>query len=103
MYWRDIPSQVVVRRRGETSKRMLSERFQQAIDRAAMRAGKTGSAHYLADWRRAAPETVSGDPSLVAQQTADQLEQQFSDDDLLRLIRSHGIAQPAAGDSRDGR
>ena len=38
VYWRDIPSQVMVRVGRDTSKVMLSQRFQEAIDRAAMRA-----------------------------------------------------------------
>ena len=41
--WRDIPSQVVIRHGRETSKIMLSARFQEAVDRAAMRAGKGSS------------------------------------------------------------
>ena len=40
VFWRDIPSQVMSRKGRETSKILLSERFQDAIDRAAMRAGK---------------------------------------------------------------
>ena len=37
--WRDIPSQVVVKAGRQAEKLMLSHRFQEAIDRAAMRAG----------------------------------------------------------------
>ena len=47
--WRDIPAQVVVKRGRETAKVQLSERFQEAVDRAAMRAGKGSSDAYLAD------------------------------------------------------
>ena len=38
VYWRDIPAQVIVKAGRKTAKRQLSERFEQAIDRAAMRA-----------------------------------------------------------------
>ena len=41
--WRDIPSQVIVRAGRNKAKQQLSHRFQAAIDRAAMRAGKGGS------------------------------------------------------------
>ena len=41
--WRDIPSQVLIKRGRDRGKYMLSARFQEAIDRAAMRAGKGGS------------------------------------------------------------
>ena len=38
--WRDIPAQVVVRHGRQTAKVQLSARFQEAVDRAAMRAGR---------------------------------------------------------------
>ena len=52
-YWRDIPSQVSVKSGRKEEKRMLSERFQEAIDMAAMRGEASGTDEYLADWRRA--------------------------------------------------
>ena len=53
--WRDVPAQVIVKRGRETHKVQLSHRFQEAVDRAAMRAGKGSSDAYLADWVRSAP------------------------------------------------
>lgn len=50
--WRDIPAQVVAKQGRTVSKVELPPRFQQAIDRAAMRAGSIGSDEYLDDWRR---------------------------------------------------
>ena len=50
--WRDIPSQVLIKRGRDRGKYMLTARFQEAIDRAAMRAGKGGSDAYLEEWRR---------------------------------------------------
>ena len=89
--WRDIPSQVVVKRGRETAKLMLSQRFQEAVDRAAMRAGKTGSDAYIADWTRSEPRPCGDDLKAEAQAEAARLEGQYSDDDLLRLIRAHGV------------
>lgn len=89
--WRDIPSQVVVKAGRQAEKIQLSHRFQEAIDRAAMRAGKSGSDAYLADWARSAPEAVEGDPRAAAQACAEALEARYSDEDLLRLIRAHGL------------
>ena len=43
IFWRDIPSQVMVRKGRKTVRLMLAQRFQDAIDRAAMRAGKGSS------------------------------------------------------------
>ena len=50
VYWRDIPSRVVGRR-GHRSvlKRTLDPRFDQAIERAALRAGSGSSRKYLED------------------------------------------------------
>ena len=52
IYWRDIPSQVVVKQGRNSAKAQLSKRFMEAIDKAAMRAGRQGSKEYLEDWRR---------------------------------------------------
>ncbi|MGB2516461.1 MAG: virulence factor, partial [Pseudomonadales bacterium] len=35
--WRDIPAQVIVKQGRKAAKQPLSERFEKAIDRAAMR------------------------------------------------------------------
>jgi hypothetical protein len=50
--WRDIPAQVVARHGTETVRAELPARFLAAIDRAAMRAGLTGSDAYLEQWQR---------------------------------------------------
>ena len=89
--WRDIPAQVVVKKGRETGKVQLSHRFQEAVDRAAMRAGKSGSADYLADWKRSEPRACSDDTQAEADAEAAQIEAQYSDEDLLRLIRAHGV------------
>ena len=60
VFWRDIPAQVIVKAGRKTAKRQLSERFEQAIDRAAMRAQLTGTDAYLEQWRRGEP-TPCGD------------------------------------------
>ena len=55
VYWRDIPAQVIVGkgRRGG-AKVQLPERFEQAIDRCAMKIGARDTDAYLAEWRKAA-------------------------------------------------
>jgi hypothetical protein len=89
--WRDIPAQVVVKQGRKTGKVQLSHRFQEAVDRAAMRAGKSGSADYLADWKRSEPRTCGDDAQQEANDEAARIEARYSDDDLLRLIRAHGL------------
>ena len=93
VYWRDIPAQVIVQRGRKREKVMLGARFQEAIDRAAMRAGKGGSDAYIAEWRRESMRDDSGDdPGQIASREAARLESEYSDDRLLQLIRDHGSA-----------
>src|ERR1700733_4584773 len=92
--WRDVPAQVVVKRGREPAKVQLSQRFQEAVDRAAMRAGKGSSDAYLADWQRAA-RPCGDDLQAEANAEAARLEAQFTDEDLERLIRSKGLAPSA--------
>jgi hypothetical protein len=89
--WRDIPAQVIVKSGRETAKVQLSERFQVAIDRAAMRAGKGSSDAYLEDWRRESRE-CSNDLQAEATAEAGRIEASFSDEALESLIRAKGIA-----------
>ena len=93
--WRDIPSQVIVQRGRQREKAMLSQRFQEAIDRAAMRAGKGGSDAYIAEWRRdrKALET-DDDLGSIAQGEVNKLEAEYSEERLLQMIRNHGSHEP---------
>ena len=47
IYWRDIPAQVLARQGRTAHKVVLHPRFQVAIDRAAMRAGKKSASDYI--------------------------------------------------------
>ncbi len=88
--WRDVPAQVIVKRGRETAKIQLSHRFQEAVDRAAMRAGKGSSDAYLADWRRSAPVACSDELQVAAEAAAAEIEARYSDADLERIIRAKG-------------
>ena len=89
--WRDIPSQVIVQRGRQREKAMLSQRFQEAIDRAAMRAGKGSSDAYIAEWRRVATRIdTSDDLREIADNEVRRLEAEYSDERLQQMIRNHG-------------
>ncbi|HYL03505.1 MAG TPA: virulence factor [Steroidobacteraceae bacterium] len=90
--WRDIPAQVVVKRGRETAKVQLSARFQEAVDRAAMRAGKGASDAYLADWKRSDARPCGEDLKAEAAAEAARIEARFSDADLEALVRAKGLA-----------
>lgn len=92
IFWRDIPSQVLIKRGRERGKYLLSHRFQAAIDRAAMRAGKGGSDAYLEEWRRVTTSIESNSsPDALAKELGQAIEQQFSVDDLARLVANKGF------------
>jgi len=92
VYWRDIPSQVLIKRGRERGKYLLEHRFQAAIDRAAMRAGKGGSEAYLEEWRRV---TTSVDSDQTAQELAVQIgkaiESEVTDEMLANWIKNKGF------------
>jgi hypothetical protein len=100
--WRDIPAQVVCKRGRETAKIQLSARFQEAVDRAAMRAGKGSSDAYLADWKRSDPQPCGDDIQAVVAATAAEIEARYTDEDLERLIKAKGLQPLPAGVSPDG-
>jgi Virulence factor len=95
--WRDIPAQVVVQGAGRARARVqLSERFQEAIDEAALRAGLFGTDDYLGEWRR---DTLPCGDDLEAEANAEaeRLEAAFDDGTLRALARGGGIASDGGG------
>jgi hypothetical protein len=91
VYWRDIPAQVIAKERRDTAKIVLTERFAEAIDKAAMRAKMAGTDAYLEQWRR---EVVNcgRDLQAAADEAAARLEQEFDDERLKTLVSSGGNA-----------
>ena len=92
-YWRDIPSAVSVKAGRKEEKRMLAERFQEAIDMAAMRGGASDTDSYLADWRRAEPVAVGDDLVAEVEKAKAEIEATFTQDKLKTLIANGGKAQ----------
>jgi len=89
IFWRDIPSQVVAKRGRDVVKVKLSDKFQSAIHRAAMRAGKGSSDLYLEQWRRES-RTCSGGLKEQVHQAANLLEQEYSRELLERMVKDKG-------------
>ena len=92
VFWRDIPAQVIVGQGRRGTKVQLSDRFEQAIDRAAMKSGARDSDAYLSEWRKAPPYAVEGDPAEVASSEAARLESDYDTARLRALIDNHGRA-----------
>ena len=93
VYWRDIPAQVIVGKGRSAAKVQLPERFEQAIDRCAMKIGARDGDAYMAEWRKAAPVEVAGDADQVAKSTAARLVADYDTDRIKALIDTDGWAQ----------
>ncbi len=92
VYWRDIPAQVIVGKGRRGAKKQLPERFEQAIDAAAMRLGAKDADAYLAEWRKAPPYQVEGDAADVAEAEATRLETEYDRNRVRKLIANNGWA-----------
>ncbi|NNF76994.1 MAG: hypothetical protein HKN05_03095 [Rhizobiales bacterium] len=91
VYWRDMPAQIIVKAGRTKESRKLDERFEQAIDMAAMRSGASETDAYLEEWRRETSE-VSGDLAEIADTTQQNLEAEFDQERLKALIANGGHA-----------
>tara|TARA_B110000211_G_scaffold51475_1_gene56587 strand:+ start:1434 stop:1730 length:297 start_codon:yes stop_codon:yes gene_type:complete len=90
--WRDIPAQVIVKQGRTSAKRPLEERFEKAVDKAAMRSGLYGSDGYLREWRR--DTTPCGDDlEAVLEATVAQIQSEYTDERLAVLVAAGGIAE----------
>ena len=96
VYWRDIPAQVIVKQGRTAAKRQLPERFEQAIDRCAMKIGARDSDAYLAEWRRGEAVNVEGDMEEAVAAEASRLENEFDNERINALIANGGWAAAQA-------
>jgi hypothetical protein len=92
VYWRDIPAQVIARAGRQSAKRELTARFQEAIDRAAMRSGAHGTDAYLAEWRRGEPAPCGDDLEAEATAAAARVEAEYDEAKLKALVMAGGKA-----------
>lgn len=87
--WRDIPAQVNGRLGSDRHQVMLPHRFQKAIDRAAMVAGKKTAQDYVGEWRRTS-HAVVGDLVECVTTTAEHIEREFTNERLNTLVTNGG-------------
>ncbi len=97
VYWRDIPAQVIVGKGRRGAKAALPERFEQAIDRCAMRVGARDADAYLAEWRKGAPCPADGEPADIAAREAARLDTEY-DAAILRALVDNGGFSAARSD-----
>ena len=91
IWWRDIPAQVVAKDARRASKVVLHPRFQVAIDRAAVKAGRREMDAYIAEWRKT-QRPCGDDLEAEAAAEAARLEQAYGREVLARLIAAGGAA-----------
>jgi len=110
VYWRDIPAQVIVGKGRRGAKAALPERFEQAIDRCAMRVGARDGDAYLAEWRKGPPCPADGDPGEIAAREAARLDAEYDAAALRALVDNGGLSphrsappQPAPSDTPPAR
>ncbi|WP_116082274.1 virulence factor [Tropicimonas sp. IMCC34011] len=94
VYWRDIPAQVIVGKGRRAAKAILPERFEQAIDRCAMKVGAKDDDAYLAEWRKVPSGEREGAPEEAAASEAARIDAEYDTDFLKRLIANDGHAEP---------
>lgn len=93
VYWRDMPAQIIVKAGRKQAKRQLPERFEQAIDRAAMKSGAASTDDYLAEWRRGEPADIEGDDlEALADAEAARIDAEFDTETIKKFIENDGHA-----------
>lgn len=90
IYWRAIPAQVTAVDGDASARAQLHERFQKAIDAAAMRAGLVEMDAYLAEWRQVV-RPCGGDLEAEVAKEAERLEHAYGADVVRRLVRAGGL------------
>ena len=92
VYWRDIPAQVIVGKGRSAAKVQLTERFEQAIDRCAMKIGARDGDAYMAEWRKAPPYELAGEDDEVAEAELTRIVTEYDVERIKALITNDGWA-----------
>jgi hypothetical protein len=90
IYWRDIPAQVTATDERASARAQLSDRFEKAIDAAAMKAGAAEADAYLESWRKDA-RPCSPDLDDEVKREAARLEREYPPDRVRALVRNGGV------------
>lgn len=78
LYWHDIPVQVKAKERRKRHSVELPQRFQIAVDNAAMKAGLVGDDAYLETFRWGEMLSRGGSPQEVAEAVAAEIEAEYN-------------------------
>jgi hypothetical protein len=89
IWWRDIPMQVIARDGRKNEKRVLDKRFQFAVDKAAMNAGRKSYGDYIEEMQRS-ERPAEGDLVELVDAELARLEAAYTKDVLHALMASGG-------------
>ena len=89
VFWRDIPAQLLIGSGRKANKFKLSEKFEQAIDRCAMKIGAKDSDSYLQDWHKKTVHLQNTGANAIELEAA-RLENYYSPEKLKALILNNG-------------
>ena len=85
-FWRMIPSMVAARDGDDVVKVSLPQRFQEAIDEAAMRLDAADANAYMDGWTRTDWMEQTGSPAQIAEAVSAELEKRFSEEQLEEIL-----------------
>jgi len=88
--WKDIPAQIIVGKGRNAKKVKLSERFEHAIDRCAMKLNLTDTDDYLSQWHKSDPILLEGSTNEIIIREQTRIEKEFDNIKLKRLIENNG-------------
>ena len=89
IWWRDIPMQVIAKEGRQTEKRVLNKRFQFAVDKAAMNAGKKSYGDYIEEMQRS-EQPAEGDLTELVDREMARIDAAYTKEVLHALIASGG-------------
>ena len=92
-YWRDMPSMVLAKAgRRNKATAPLPERFEKAIDAAAMKGGLDSTDAYLAEWRDGEGIECGDDLQAAVDAKAAEIDASYPPEKLRELIANDGRA-----------
>ena len=92
IFWKDIPAQIKVSDEAGEISAVLPERFQQAIDTAAMAENGAEEDAYLAGWRVGEEKNRTGSAQEVLEALLAELDEAYPARRLAEIVRAHKIS-----------
>ena len=90
IFWRDIPVQVRIKEGRQRTNVALTDRFQQAVYRAAYRGKVIHGDAYLNEWQPSPWQSAAGTAAEIGRRLATELEAEYDDQRLDQLARNKG-------------